>query len=70
MWSMLSEKLPWMGSRATGGIEDTEVELDADQEAALKDLRYAMSTTIHVELIFMLHAQVYSVPKNNKSHCA
>ena len=40
---MLIDKMPrpWMHEHATGPTEDSEVELDADQKAALNELRCA-----------------------------
>ena len=42
---MLIDKLPrpWMHEHATGPVEETQVVLDADQKAALQELRHAVS---------------------------
>lgn len=41
--SVLIDKMPrpWVHEHATGPTEDSEVELDADQKAALNELRCA-----------------------------
>ena len=39
---MLIDKLPrpWLHEHATGPVEEIEVQLDAEQKTALKELRY------------------------------
>ena len=47
--SVLIDKLPrpFMHEHATGPTEETQVGLDADQKAALQELRYATSLQRH-----------------------